>query len=405
MNPSDWDADVLIVGGGPAGCLAGIIAAQHGLRVTLFEAEPTIKRKVCGEFLCYEGVHVLNQAGLEDLVDQHQYLPGMGASITTNRGLKMASGFPQCHQEQPGGFCLNRQQFDQAMMDKAKAAGVKVLSGTRIVDMTLDHSTQQWHLTTRSGHLIKGDLLIGADGIRSFVAKSLGLTLPIKRPRLALRCFLPTLKPTERMIEMHLLPNGAYVGIDVVDHHEVNFSIVLDKAEFQQYDNAEAVFRHVAQTHPAMVENVLLPDPFPAIEAISPVTHRVKDCIGPHAALVGDAGGFLEPLTGEGIAIALWTAHNLAHHLVACHQAQQWPQRQAALKRYKHDKHQHYRQKWLLSKLFYQLIENDPLCDALCRFINGKPYRKEAFAGVINNTYTPLEGLRYLLAGPLLKPS
>jgi len=387
--------DVIVVGGGPSGSTAAYLMAQSQARVLLIDAQKSRIRKICGEFLCHEGVEILRSIGLASGVENHQFLPGEGAKIVTQAGTIISGSFPQEKKAQPGGYCLDRQQFDAMLMEKAEDAGTELLLGERVKNLTRLH--YGWLVETLSGQQFSCDLLVGADGLRSTVGRLLELSLPPRKKRVALRCFLPTRHTNQRRIEMHLLGNGNYIGIDVVGNDFVNFSIVVDHQDLQHYESAEALIRYHYEKYPILQENMILPDLFPKIDAISPVSQRVKSCITDNAVLIGDAGGFIEPLTGEGITISLWTAVAMAQKLIECRKAGQWEKRQQALKAYALYKARHYREKMLFSSLLHWLIAQNTLCDALCKLVKNRPACIESFMGIINNTFSPVQGTLLLL--------
>ena len=391
---------VIIVGGGPAGSTTAYQLSKLGLKVLIIEAEKKITRKVCGEFLCAEGVATLKQIGLFDIIEKNQFLPSYGAKIVTTTGCITKSTFPVTAEHTVGGYCLNRQIFDDALLQEAQTVGSSVLMGEWVSDIQPQTANQQntgWTVTLRSGKTYTCDLLIGADGKRSTVAKKLGLTKPLKNKRLALRCFLPTINVTERTIEMHLLTAGDYIGIDVVENNEVNFSVVTDEYSIKKHGSKEGLIRYYFKQHPHLNENIILPDDFPKIEAISPVSHHVKSCIAQNIVLLGDAGGFIEPLTGEGIAVALWTSHAFISNIKEVINCNAWHKRQECLAAYQKQKNKHYFQKKLLAKVLYKVIRHPKLCDGLYYLIGTSEKRRQAFMGIINNIYTPLGGLRRMV--------
>lgn len=389
--------DILVVGGGPAGSIASYMLSSAGFRVLLIDAQTTRSRKVCGEFLCFEGVNILRRIGLLHVVKSNGFHKGLGAKIVTNGGVIVTGLFPQKSKGIPGGYCMDRQVFDSALLEEAAEHGTELLLGERITG--LNKLTDGWELETLSGIKITGDMLIGADGIRSTVARLLGLTKSQASKRVALRCFLPTRYQNQRLIEMHLLTEGNYIGIDVVADNFVNFSMVVDQEELKKYGGPEGLIRHYYTTYPALRENMILPDVMPKIEAIAPVTHQVTSCISKHTVLIGDAGGFIEPLTGEGITIALWTASALARHLIRYRT--QWHKRQEALIAYSREKSRHYFQKKVFTHALHWFIRQEKACDFLCAILKHKPKSVEAFMGIINNTYQPIPGITRLLSGYL----
>ncbi|MEZ4573910.1 MAG: hypothetical protein R2857_03110 [Vampirovibrionales bacterium] len=287
--------------------------------------------------------------------------------------------------------------FDEALK-VTEGAGVMLHRGSPITH--LQHQLPGWQVTTQLGATYTCDLLVGADGFRSIVIASWASPAP-KTLRLAL-LFAHLPQKTSGLSKCIPLDEGNYIGIDVVEDYCVNFSIVANGDTLKQHGGAEGVIRHYYQTHPVLQENIMLPDPMPPIEAMSPVSHRVKDCIAPDAVLVGDAGGFIEPLTGEGMTIALWTATTLAKQLARCRENRAWHQRNRYLRAYKRQKQWHYFQKSTLAQFLYWFIKQEQAVDPADRFLSQRPQCQEAFTGVINNTYTPLRGFCALALAALI---
>jgi flavin-dependent dehydrogenase len=389
--------DIVTVGGGPAGSVASLLLAQAGFKVLLMDAQKTRGRKVCGEFLCREGVEILKKLQLQSLLQNNHFLPALGAKIVTNRGTVISGRFPQHSWNQPGGYCLDRGRFDAALLDEAQRHGTQLLLGQRVI--AVSQLNAGWRIKTQSGKMYTCDLLIGADGIRSTMARLLSLTRNASEKRVAFRCFLPTRTKNQRRIEIHLLKRGYYIGLDAVSDDSVNFSILVDSEEMHQHGSKEKLIRFYYDTHPELQKNMLLPDVMPPIEAISPVRHTVRSCIANNAVLIGDAGGFIEPLTGDGMTIALWTAVNMAKQLIDCKQSDRWARRNEALVRYASFKERHYLQKKIFTHSLCWLIRRQAICDFLCTLVKNKPVCIETFMGVINHTYPPLSGtLRIILS-------
>ena len=401
MTRDSHHFDVIVVGGGPAGSVASWMVAGAGFRVLMLEAAATPRRKVCGEFLGYGGIATLHQIGLSAVLSENIFPAARGAKIVTPGGLTLRGYFPQALKPTlgwmgSGGLSLNRQWFDRSLLQHAQQAGTQVVLGQRVTQLV--STPLGWQITTSGHQAYTCDLLIGADGVQSVVARALSLTLPQRKKRLALRCFLPTRSTTHgHLIEMHLLAQGSYIGLDFVSDEFVNLSIVADQAVLKAHQGAAGLIRHAFATYPKLQENMILPERLPEMNAISPVSHQVRSCIAQNAVLIGDAGGFTEPLTGDGITIALWTASTLAHHLIQCKLADRWTYRNQALRAYAQQKNAHYGQKNGLSKILYGLIRHSRLCDSLSCYLQDQPHRVNGLMGMINNTYQPFEGIRRML--------
>ncbi len=170
---------------------------------------------------------------------------------------------------------------------------------------------------------LRAAVVVGADGLRSMVARAAGVARSARlSPRLGLTYHLadPSLAPG-RDARMHLLPDG-YVGIAPVPGSRVNVGIVLGSSwrRAVERDGARAVADGiVAGIPPADDDPAVWRDgvPIDAVAGAWPIGHRVTRRAGPGWLLVGDAAGFLDPFTGEGLHRAFVSAELAAAAITA----------------------------------------------------------------------------------------
>ncbi|MBK7857819.1 MAG: FAD-dependent oxidoreductase [Archangiaceae bacterium] len=388
-------ADAVVVGGGPAGALTAYLLARQGRRVTLLEAASRVERKLCGEYLCPRGVELLEGLGLSEVAVGRELV---GMRVVSPQGRVLTPTFPP-HDGRPSrGLALNRQLFERALLARASAAGATVLMGRRL--RGLERTSAGWHLRVEHGassEVHRGALLVGADGRRSTVAGALGLRLQAAGDHVALHGHFHRAERNSDRGEMHLLSDGSYLGVDPTGDHEVNVSLVCSARHLRELGGPRPALRHylaLARDYHARY------GPYPhhaQLRAVSPVTHRVSACTVSGAALVGDAAGFIDPLTGEGIFSALWGARALADAL-ACAPAFDPESLETGLREYAAARRVGLEPKWRLHRGFQWLLERPRLIERAGRFLAHRPKRADAFLGVIGNVYRPLEGLVRTLA-------
>jgi flavin-dependent dehydrogenase len=129
-----------------------------------------------------------------------------------------------------------------------------------------------------------------------------------------------------------------------------------------------------------------------AVRAVSPITHHVRSSVAPGVALVGDAAGFLDPLTGEGIYQALFGARALSASLTAASSFAPGELEQA-LRRYSRARGRGLSLKRHLNQYFQAVIRRPDQVERLARALAGSTRRADAFLGTIGNVYGPVEGL------------
>ena len=302
-------ADVLVLGGGPAGGLTALLYARAGHSVVLCESHAALPERVCGMYLCPAGVALLERLGLYDkLASDARQLRGM-VMVAPNLQ-RLETFFPQGEDLPEHGLALLRPQLDNTLLDLAREAGVQVRMGAR--PTSIERAANGWQAALPSGERLETRLLVGADGRKSSTARLLGLTLPVKRSRAAIHIDRPTLMPAPPLGQMHVFDDGAYAGLNPIAPGLMNVSMVCDPEVLRVLPVVEFINEHIARSpHLRALVEPLPADARPGVTF--PTNARVRRAATHDAALVGDASGYIDPLTGEGIYAALWTAEALVN--------------------------------------------------------------------------------------------
>jgi 2-polyprenyl-6-methoxyphenol hydroxylase-like FAD-dependent oxidoreductase len=380
--------DLLILGGGPAGGMTALLAARAGMSVELCEAHATLPARVCGMYLCPAGVGMLQRLGIRERVGGNaRKLHGM-VLVAPNLH-RLVTHFPLEGDVPDHGLALERPSLDAAFLDLAREAGASIRMGTR--PEHIERCENGWRAMIPGDEAIHARVLVGADGRKSSTARMLGLSLPARRSRTAIHIDLPALGEAPALGQMHVFDDGAYVGLNPVTPDRVNFSLVCDPGALRGITVVDFVNDHLARS--PHLSDLLQPLPVGTKPGVTfPTSARVR-CASTHdAALVGDASGYTDPLTGEGIYGAMWTAEALFSALETS-----WPDIPSALARYAAVRQRQQRAKTGLCELFQLFIRRPLLANSVHWLLSRRQSVADSFIGIVGNTYSPARGLSRIL--------
>ncbi len=287
-----FDTDVFIVGGGPAGLAAAIAARLQGLRCMVADwASPPID-KACGEGLMPDSLDVLHSLGIS--LDAYETGNFRGIKFVGQEG-SVAADFPHGR-----GRGIRRVLLHQALVDQAAASGVELLWRSRVSRVETENDGV--HLQV-NGSPVSCRWIVGADGQNSKVRHWAGLDeAHTSMQRIGLRQHF-RIQPWSEFVEIYWGENGqAYVT--PVGCEEVCVALI-SREKFSSFDSGLAQF-------PELSEHLERAAKSTSVRGSLTISRRLKTVARGNIALIGEASGSVDAVTGEGLAMAFRQALALA---------------------------------------------------------------------------------------------
>jgi menaquinone-9 beta-reductase len=300
-SPS-WD--VVVVGAGPAGGLAALDLAQRGLRVLLVERRALPRWKVCGCCLNAQAQAVLAAVGQGQLIDRQGGVPLRRLQLG-HRGQRASLALPD-------GRALSRERFDQALVEAAIAAGASFQANTTAhlgpADATGRAVTLQ-ERGSRQPQSVRTKVVLVAAGLaqRCIPASEAGAGFIQRHSRIGAGCVLQDEAAAYPAGSIHMaIGSQGYVGLVRREDGLLNLAAAFDRQALQStapgHSGAAGAARAVLASAGFAIPVGLEQARWQVTPALS---RRAAVVAGERFLVLGDAAGYVEPFTGEGMAWAL----------------------------------------------------------------------------------------------------
>jgi geranylgeranyl reductase family protein len=324
----DESFDVMIVGAGPAGSFAAEKIAREGRRVALFDGRPAREAKACGGGVTSKALKAwpfLLEAGGRAVTEVEMFSPeGKGVRLELDEPFAVYS----------------RCALDSYLLERARRAGAQIFDG-RVSASVAKSAEGRWVVRARSGASWSGDVLVAADGANSAIAKRFAGALPNSEMEVAFGYRTPLNEADDAPTVIAFLPGwaGYAWAFPRLDH--ISFGIATAQDSFDHksldrmlWDFMVSYYRGREEGGPTIrmrgdrerdsrdreVEEQLrgMAERYAArIPGLQPATLDSRRAAGSDWALLGDAAGFADPVTGEGIFYALRSAELFAEAFLA----------------------------------------------------------------------------------------
>ena len=300
--------NVIIAGAGPAGSAAATILGQKGYSVLLIDKENFPRDKTCGDGITYKALPALKQLGLDTVIKTRSPFCTNGYTLVFSDNTKLI--FEKPPSEEALAYIISRHEFDNILLEKAVSyPSVTLMSQTKVTEL-LYEGTEITGVTTEGGNTYKASIIMDATGVNSILGQE------NKNPKscaLAVRGYYSNVTDLNNTIEVYFSENilPGYFWIFPTSNTTANIgggtfqNIVEDKKI-----NIKDLLHDFVKNHPvaskklknARLEGILKGGKIPLAFGDFNWSRVRKNLM-----LLGDAGGFVNPITAEGISYAIKT--------------------------------------------------------------------------------------------------
>jgi menaquinone-9 beta-reductase len=393
-------ADVVVVGAGPAGAASAILLAEHGLAVTVLERGPRARPKVCGEYLSPEGSRVLDRLGVLKTVDAGGAVAMSGMRITAPDGTVLdarygaVGGFRPYREHAIG---VPRATLDGALLERVRALPIDLRTGVRATEVLVEAGrvTGVGGMDAAGARVeARGRVLIAADGRASVIAHRLGCRRRHRLARMALVTYVSGVPGCRDVSEIFVDPPD-YAILNPLAPDRMNLSLVVPLAHAVPWRaRLEDFFAARVKQLPHLARRLVGAVRVAPLASLGPLAYRVAPPREGGVLFVGDAAGFYDPFTGEGIFTALRSAELAAETVVDALRAGDVSA--AALSAYDRARRAAFADKARVTRLLQALIARRSVANLAARWFAGRPRVLAALLGVIGD-YVPPSALPRLL--------
>jgi geranylgeranyl reductase family protein len=385
IKPPDAEADVIVVGAGPAGATTAFYLAQSGLDVLLLEKSRFPREKVCGDGLTPRAVKTLVGMGIS-VSEQDGWVRNKGLRVI-GAGKRLELPWPELASYPGYGLVRTRLDLDETLARRAQQAGARLLEGVTVTGPVRDERTGRIAGVAAKAadgggeRTYRARVVVAADGNSSRLSVAMGLRKRDDRPLgVAVRTYYRTHRHDDDYLESwldlwdgdRLLPGYGWIFGMGDGTSNVGLGLLNSSAAFGHTDYhallrkwlkgmpAEWGFTEENRTQP--IRGAALPMGF------NRTPHYYQGLL-----LVGDAGGMVNPFNGEGIAYAMESGEILARTIVQALARSRRAETERVLAGYPHALSQAYGGYYALGRTFVKLIGKPTLMRIATKHSMGRP--------------------------------
>ena len=392
--------DVIVVGAGPAGAATAILLAELGLHALVLERGGRGRPKVCGEYLSPEAGRVLDRLGVLKTLDTAGAVALTGMRITAPDGRVLTGRYRAVGAYRPyreHALGVSRAILDGVLIERLRGLPVDFRDGVRVTDVIVEAGAVVGVRAvdaTGTPATFRAPVVVGADGRASVVAQRLGCRRPHRLSRMALVTYVSGVDDCRDFGEIFVDPPD-YAILNPLAADRVNLSLVVPLADAARWSSRlEDFFLARVRQLPHLARRLAGASRRAPLRAMGPLAYRVTSPREGGVLLVGDAAGFYDPFTGEGIFTALRSAELAAETVVRALRA--GTVSAVALGAFERARRAAFADKDRVTRGLQLLIRHRSLANLAARWLGTRSAALDAVLGVIGDFVPPRALPRFL---------
>ena len=381
------NADVIVIGGGPAGCSAAIGLSRLGYNVVLCDQAKFPRDKVCGEFISPAADPILDRLGILSRIETLNPKRLKGVSISSFEGKEFSIDYP-CQPglaERPTSLSVSRYELDSLFVEEAKRAGVEVREQYKVTEFLFEDDcvigARGWD-GSKTSFSIHAPLVIDAGGRNALSLKRFHLKKePVGEVKIAMAAHWEGAQISDDYCYMHVSDPG-YTGISNVGRDRANVVLVVNRHSMNG-ENPDKFYLDTVMKNSQRYKILRNAKCLESVRTVESLAFSVKSVPCGGLLMVGDAMGFIDPFTGEGIYLSLRSSEIAVE--VAVKALENFNFSRDALNIYEVRRKKEFDKKFLLSRILQKLICNQFFCNQVVRALKGDRGLAETLVGVIGD--------------------